>query len=564
MISVVVPAYNAASTLDACLGALEAQTVDRRRYEVIVVDDGSTDATADVARSYDVQLIQQANAGPAAARNRGVQAARGELLLFTDADCAPAPDWIEQITAPFSDPDVVGAKGVYCTEQRALVARFVQLEYQRKVAPMARQERIDFIDTYSAAYRREVFLANGGFDPALRVDEDQEFSFRLARKGYRLVFVPGAVVAHQHVTTVSAYARRKLSIGCWKAPLLRWHPERALRDSHTPQVLKLQIGLVALLGLALLMSPFRSASLVVALTAAALFFGSALPFLAHIARQDPPVLLVAPCLLVVRALALGLGLIAGFVRFRGHHSDRRAPIGGLHSAAKRAVDVVGSLVGLILSAPLLAALALAVKLDSEGPVLLLQERAGQHGRPFRLLQLRTTVEGAAPLGTDAAAPAGPVDAADRPDHRRVTRVGRLLRRTGLHQLPGLWNVLKGDVSLVGPRPEPVHRLRHYDDWHRRRFAVRPGLTGVVQLHGGAHLTLDERVALELDYIRHYSLLRDLGLLARAALALLSSGGAHRNIQARPRPSSPAAGPGQPEHQWEPVFDHRSEEEGRSP
>jgi hypothetical protein len=153
VVSVIVPAYNAEATLGDCLAAL--------------------------------QLIRQPNAGPAAARNRGVQAARGEILLFTDADCAPTPDWIERLTEPFRAPEVAGAKGVYRTRQRELVARFVQLEYEDKYARMSRQDRIDFVDTYSAAYRRDVFLANGGFDalfPAASV-EDQEFSFRLARKG---------------------------------------------------------------------------------------------------------------------------------------------------------------------------------------------------------------------------------------------------------------------------------------------------------------------------------------------------------------------------------------------
>jgi len=528
VISVIVPAYNAAHTLGACLSALTTQTVDRQRYEVIVVDDGSTDATARVARSYDVQLIQQANAGPAAARNRGVEAARGELLLFTDADCAPAPDWIERLCAPFADPDVAGAKGVYRTRQRALVARFVQLEYERKYARMARQERIDFIDTYSAAYRRDVFLANRGFEALFSTSsvEDQELSFRLARKGYRLVFAPQAVVCHLHDTAPLEYARRKLNIGLWKALLLRWHPERAVRDSHTPQVLKLQMALAAVLGLAVLVSPLWPTALGVALAATALFFASALPFLAHIVREDPPVLLLAPLLLLARALALGLGLAAGSVRFWGYEGGRRAPISGLNRLVKRAIDIVGSLVGLILSAPLLAALALAVMLDSNGPALFIQERAGENGRPFRLVKLRTMVQGADEMLTDMVDPAAlPSPAFKRRGDPRITRVGRFLRRTSLDELPQLWNVLKGEMSLVGPRPEELRVVRHYNDWHRQRLAVKPGLTGPMQVNGRADLTLDERVALELHYIHHYSLWRDLELLARTVVAVISARGA---------------------------------------
>ena len=130
MISVVVPAYNAREAIAECLEALLHQTVPRDRYEVIVVDDGSSDGTAEVVRPYGVKLLQQANQGPAAARNLGVAHAQGEIILFTDADCAPHADWIEQLTRPLLDDEIVGSKGVYRTRQRGLLPRFIQLEYE--------------------------------------------------------------------------------------------------------------------------------------------------------------------------------------------------------------------------------------------------------------------------------------------------------------------------------------------------------------------------------------------------------------------------------------------------
>src|SRR5450759_242656 len=248
--SIIIPAYNATATLPACFQAVQHQSIDRSRYEIIVVDDGSNDHAAVLAKKILEdnslsKIISVPHGGQAAARNAGAQIARGDLILFTDADCAPLPDWIEQLASAFEDQQVVGAKGTYCTRQTALVARFVQQEYQDKYDRMARQATIDFIDTYSAAYRREVFLAHGGFNPSITIDEDQEFSFRLAAQGQRLIFVPQAIVAHQHVASLIKYARRKFHIGYWKAYVLRLHPDKMISDSHTPQSVKIQMGLLA-------------------------------------------------------------------------------------------------------------------------------------------------------------------------------------------------------------------------------------------------------------------------------------------------------------------------------
>lgn len=314
-VSVIVPAYNSAATLGDCLAALNEQTVGRKRYDIIVIDDGSTDATAAVAAEHGARVLRQSNQGAAAARNRGVEEASGAIVAFTDADCVPARTWLAELIAPFADPEIAGTKGAYRTRQSALVARFVQIEYEERYELMSQARYIDFVDTYSAAYRRDVFLRNDGFNTAFAgaSDEDQEFSFRLAERGYKMVFVPSAIVYHRHPAGVSAYARRKHKTGYWKALVLRLHPEKAVRDTHTPGSLKVQIGVVALSLPLLVLAALLGRLWLGLLAAAALLAASFARFAITAWRKDRAVGLATPALLVVRAVALGSGLLMGFV-----------------------------------------------------------------------------------------------------------------------------------------------------------------------------------------------------------------------------------------------------------
>jgi len=323
-ISVIVPAYNAESAIDRCLDALSLQTLPPTMVEVIVVDDGSSDDTAARVRAHpSVRLIGQEHTGPAAARNLGVQHAAGEIVLFTDSDCAAAPDWIERMVAPFAlgqqggdDRPVVGVKGAYLTRQRELMARFVQMEYEEKYDHMARLESIDFVDTYAAGYRHDVFVTNGGFDtvfPDASV-EDQEFSFRLAGLGHRMVFVPEARVYHMgHPKDLWTYARRKAKIGYWKVLVVRRYPRKLARDSHTPQSLKVQIALVGLVVFCLLGSLLWHPLKWVAVTSSIAFVLSTMAFVRKQWSRDSAVAILSPLFLLVRALALGVGFAAGVV-----------------------------------------------------------------------------------------------------------------------------------------------------------------------------------------------------------------------------------------------------------
>ncbi|MBX3056823.1 MAG: glycosyltransferase [Anaerolineae bacterium] len=316
MISVVVPAYHAAAVIADCLTALQKQTVDRQSYEIIVVDDGSTDDTAVRAQQPGVQLIRcPQNRGAAAARNQGIHAAKGEIVCFTDADCVPQPDWIAEVTRPLRENEgITAVKGVYISHQPQLVARFVQLEYEDKYDGMAGLPQIDFVDTYSCAYRRRILLDSGGFDETIYYVEDQELSFRLAAQRCVMVFRPTAVVAHRHSASLRQYARKKFWIGCWKARFIRRYPDRVIKDSHTPQILKVQMGLAGVV-VATAVGGLLFPSLFWLLAAALLFFTlTTLPFCRKAWPKDRAVALAAPFLLFARALALGFGFIFGTLR----------------------------------------------------------------------------------------------------------------------------------------------------------------------------------------------------------------------------------------------------------
>jgi lipopolysaccharide/colanic/teichoic acid biosynthesis glycosyltransferase len=186
--------------------------------------------------------------------------------------------------------------------------------------------------------------------------------------------------------------------------------------------------------------------------------------------------------------------------------------------AERLVDLSLSLAGSILTAPVVALLALAVRLESPGHPLYTQTRAGKDGRPFSIYKLRTMVTGAEFTGAGLAIQEG--DA-------RITRVGRFLRRYSLDELPNLYNVLRGEMSIVGPRPTLPAQVAQYTDRQRGRLAVKPGITGWAQINGRASLPWAERIELDIWYVEHRSLALDLRILTKTLGMVLSGHGLYK-------------------------------------
>ena len=185
---------------------------------------------------------------------------------------------------------------------------------------------------------------------------------------------------------------------------------------------------------------------------------------------------------------------------------------GRGDTLNRAADVAAASLGLATASPLLILAALGIKLEDGGPVFYRQRRVGLLGQEFELVKLRTMVVGAEGIGAGYA-----VNERDQ----RMTRVGRLLRRLSIDEVPQLWNVVRGDMSLIGPRPTLAYQVERYTPRQRKRLAVKPGITGWAQIHGRARLPWDERIELDVWYVEHRSPWVDLKILARTPRALFA-------------------------------------------
>ena len=322
-VSVIIPAYNSSKTIQNTLSVLKKQTYPKELYEIIVVDDGSSDNTAEVANEMDVVVLFQSNQGAGAARNLGVKNAGGEIVLFTDSDCEPEYDWIERMVEPFKDPEIVGAKGFYKTKQQEKIARFAQVEYDIKCSMLKKEHYIDFIDTYSAAYRRDVFLNVGGFDVIYTTasGEDSELSYKLALKGYKMVAVHNAFVYHLHPDTVFKYLKKKYRNAYWRVVTWKKYPLKIVKDSHTPNSYKLEVVLTPLIFLSLLVFIFWTKTLWLFLIFIFFFLLNEVSFLRKVYQLDSSIFWVCPFYLYLRGIAAAFGAGVKLCSLAFHRSN---------------------------------------------------------------------------------------------------------------------------------------------------------------------------------------------------------------------------------------------------
>ncbi|MFC2075718.1 sugar transferase [candidate division KSB1 bacterium] len=525
-VSIVVPVFNGDHTIGTCLDSLKNQTYSRNSYEIIVVDDGSTDKTDKVLGTYEtVKVVSQHNQGPSAARNRGFREAVGDIILFIDADCEARPDWIEKMVEPLlSENGVVGSKGAYRTKQTNLMAQFVQTEYELKYNRLARFDFIDFVDTYSAGFNRSVVLKEGGFDPKFTEAsaEDAELAYRLSNLGFKFKFIRDAEVYHRHPEKAADYLSRKFKYAFWRILAVAKHPNKIFRDTYTSNNLKMQMILTPLIWLSLLATPFFGGALfgVLPLLLLLLYISDG-GLVSGCFRKGFSLGLYALLLIPLRATVQSSAVTAGTSRFLVPKILKK--IFGYGTISVVYNYLVAMLLFVTIS-PIMFAVVSLVKLSSPGPILFRQKRYGLNGRTFDMFKFRTMKYDAEDiLKKDEELYREYVSNNFKlPDDKdpRITRIGRFLRRTSLDELPQLINVFKGEMNMVGPRPIVDKEIEHYGDLRDKFLSVKPGITGLWQVSGRDNIEYPERVDIEMKYINNRSIWLDLKIMLLTIKAII--------------------------------------------
>lgn len=318
LISIIVPTYNAEKTIGKTIKALLKQNYPKKNYEIIIVDDGSTDKTVEVVSKLPVKLIKLKHKGPANARNTGAKNSRGNIILFTDADCIPDKNWIKNMIAPFKNKEVVGVSGTYKTLNKdSLIARFLGYEIEYRHEKMKKKKYIDFIGTFSAAYKKSVFLKEGGFDTSFSMSsgEDPELSYRISKK-HKLIFQPSAFVWHPHPDTLLKFLRQKFWRIYWRFLMYRKHKKKMLGDSYTSTESMISMGFqilsIGIIGLILIFSflihiPYYFLILFIFLS----IFVPNIKFIVWVFKRDKTISIISSFLFFLRNFIFFLAFILG-------------------------------------------------------------------------------------------------------------------------------------------------------------------------------------------------------------------------------------------------------------
>jgi lipopolysaccharide/colanic/teichoic acid biosynthesis glycosyltransferase/glycosyltransferase involved in cell wall biosynthesis len=520
-VTLVVPCRNEEAFMDACLQSLLENDYPRDRREILVVDGDSSDGTRAIAERFamhdpTIRVIANPRGIIPAAMNIGIAEARGEAILKIDAHSTYAPNYVSRCVALLAESGADNTGGVLVTRPRneSAVATAIALALAHPFGSGNSGFRIGASEPREAdtvafgCYRKDVFDRIGGYNERLVRSSDMDLNTRLRRAGGRIVLDPAISANYYPVARLDAFAQRNLLDGYWATYPLRFG-STFIRWRHAAPLICLMFALLVLalaaasprLGVALLL--VCAASYVVTVAWVSL----------SISRRERRRALFPPLVAVfsLRHSLYAVGSVWGFIR------ALTSP-----EAAKRVFDVIAALAGIAVTSPALLCAVLLIKRHDRGPVLYRGQRVGLDGRPFAMLKFRTMVVRAEALGGTSTSS----------DDARLTPIGKQLRRYKLDELPQLFNVLRGDMSMVGPRPQVKWAVDLYGPHERQLLSVRPGITDYASIRfrneadilkgapdpDKAYLEriAPEKIRLGLDYVADHSFAVDLRILLATA------------------------------------------------
>lgn len=490
-VSVILPCRNEARFIGPCLDSLLAQRLDGRTLEVIVIDGMSTDGTREIvaaraAMDARVTLLDNPRHIVPTGMNIALRRATAPVIARMDVHCVYQADYLAACLAALATSGADNVGGVVRTLPRGdgLGAETVAALSCHKFGVGDSRFRTGgaagYVDTVPfGCYPRTTFERYGLFDERLVRNQDYEFNARLRAAGGTVWLDPTIVAEYFNQGSLRGLLRQALLTGRWNA--FTWYvAPYSLRPRHVVPAI-----FVAAMLVGLLLGAFAPAVRVLLVATAGVY---ALLALAAAAQQaaafrDPRLLLTLPPSFLAYHVTYGLGILLGAARvasgrlpfersalpWRDAPGPRLRP--SLRLRPRSTFDLVVAGAGLFLLSPLLAAIALVIRLQSAGPVIYRQVRVGYLGAPFTILKFRTMVAGADRMGGSVTTS---TDA-------RITPLGRVLRRTKLDELPQLWNVVRGEMALVGPRPDVPEVVANYTEQMRRVLDVPPGITSVASL-----------------------------------------------------------------------------------
>ena len=312
-ISVVVPTYNGEKTIKKTIEALLSQKTEKS-YEVIVVDDGSTDETPYIIKRYPVKIITQKNAGPSAARNTGWKAASGEIVAFTDSDCVPVPGWIEALSKPFEDPSVGGVGGTYETENiGSLLATYVGEDIKFRHDRLGKE--IEATGTFSAAFRKKLLERVGGFDETYKkaTAEDFDLCFAIRKTRHKIIHEPNAIVGHYHKERFLNYLKTQFWYATWRVYLYNKYKEMVKGDQYTPITTLIRVPVTLLFLLSLVPAIFIEKFYIISMCLLGILLALTIPFIICEIRKNPLIAVMSVFMELIRDVVWTVGFVCGLL-----------------------------------------------------------------------------------------------------------------------------------------------------------------------------------------------------------------------------------------------------------